>query len=115
MIPLLAADPEKNPAMSGILVGIVFGLGSGILQWLILRRKVSRSGLWLMASLLGSLVSSVAFPMAVAISETGNWTLAIMVFGTGFGAGHGAITGAALVWLLRQSPSSDVERLAAAH
>jgi hypothetical protein len=41
--------------------------------------------------------------------------LATIVFGMGFGAGNGVITGAALVWLLRQSPSKDVERLAIAH
>jgi hypothetical protein len=112
---LLATDPEENPAMAGFLVGTVFGLVSGILQWLILRRKVPRAGWWLLANLLGSLVGTIAFPIAVAISETGNWGLAIIVFGMGFGAGNGAITGAALVWLLRQSPSSDVEGLATAH
>ena len=112
---LLATDPDENPAMAGVLVGIVFGLGSGMLQWLILRRKVPRAGWWLMANLLGSLVGTIAFPIAVAISETGNWSLAIIVFGMGFGAGYGAITGAALLWLLRQSPSGDVEGLATAH
>ena len=112
---LLATDPDENPAMAGILVGIVFGLVGGILQWLILRRKVPRAGWWLMANLLGSLVGTIAFPIAVAISETGNWSLAIIVFGMGFGAGNGAITGAALVWVLRQSASGDVEGLATAH
>jgi hypothetical protein len=111
----LAADPEANPAMAGFLVGTVFGLVSGILQWLILRRKVPRARWWPLANLLGSLAGTIAFPIAVAISETGNWGLAIMVFGLGFGAGNGAITGAALVWLLRQSPFSDVEGLITAH
>ena len=111
----LAADPEENSAMAGFLVGAVFGLVSGILQWLILRRKILRAGWWLLANFLGSLVGTIAFPIAVAISETDNWGLAIIVFGMGLGAGYGAITGAALVWLLRQSPSSDVEGLATAH
>jgi len=101
--------------MAGLLVGTVFGLVSGILQWLILRRKVPRAGWWLLANLLGSLVGTIAFPIAVTISETGNWGLAIMVFGMGFGAGNGAITGTALLRLLPQSPSSDAEDLAAAH
>ncbi|RPJ19778.1 MAG: hypothetical protein EHM33_29765 [Chloroflexi bacterium] len=112
---LLAANPAQNPAMAGLLVGIVFGLVSGILQWLILRRKVPRAGWWLLANLLGSLVGAIGLSTAVAISETGNWGLAIIVFGMGFGAGNGSITGAALVWLLRQSPSGDVEGLATAH
>ena len=112
---LLAANLAQNPAMAGLLVGIVFGVAGGILHWLILRRKVPRAGSWLLANLLGSLVGTIAFPIAVAISETGNWGLAIIVFGMGFGAGNGAITGAALVWLLRQSASGDVERMATAH
>jgi len=38
-----------------------------------------------------------------------------MTFGLVFGAGNGAITGAALFWLLRQSPFSNIEGLATAH
>jgi hypothetical protein len=38
-----------------------------------------------------------------------------MVFGMVFGAGNGAITGAALIWLLRQSSSGDIESLATVH
>lgn len=110
-----AANPDDNPAMAGFLIVSVFGVVGGILQWLILRRKVPRAGWWVLANLLGSLVGAIGLFTAVAISETGNWGLAIIVFGMGFGAGTGAITGAALVWLLRQSPSSDVERLATAH
>jgi hypothetical protein len=112
---ILAAKLAENPAMAGLLVGIVFGLVSGILQWLILRQKVPQAGWWLLANLLGSLVGTIAFPIAVAISETGNWILAIIIFGTGFGAGNGAITGAVLVRLLRQSPTGDIERMATAH
>ena len=115
MAALVAVDPDENPAMAGVFVAAVFGLVSGILQWVILHRKVPRAGLWLMANLLGSLVGTIAFPIAVAISETGNWTLAIMIFGMVFGAGYGAITGAALVWLLRQSPSGEIERIATVH
>ena len=110
-----AANPAENPAMAGFLMVSVFGVVSGILHWLILRRKVLRAGWWLLANFLGSLVGAIAFPIAVAISETGNWGLAMMTFGLMFGAGNGAITGAALVWLLRQSPSSDIEGLVTAH
>ena len=101
--------------MAGLLVGTVFGFVSGILQWLILRRKVVRAGWWPLANLLGSLVGAVAIPIAAAISDTGNWSLAVMTFGLVFGTGNGAITGASLLWLLRQSPSNDVDRLATAY
>ena len=110
-----AANPVENPAMTGFLILFVFGVVSGILQWLIFRRKVPRAGWWPLANLLGSLLGTIAFPIAVAISETGNWGLALMAFGLVFGTGYGAITGAALLWLLRQSPVSDVESLATAH
>jgi hypothetical protein len=110
-----AANPDDNPAMAGFLIVSVFGVVGGILQWLILRRKVPRAGWWLLANLLGSLVGAIGPSTAVAISETGNWGLVLMAFGLLFGAGNGAITGAALVWLLRQSPSGEIERIAIAH
>ena len=113
---LIAADAGENNALAGVVIlGSIFGVVSGILQWLILRRKVPRAGLWLLANLLGSLVGAVAILIATAVSKTGNWGLAIMSFGLVFGVGNGAITGAVLVWLLRQSPTSNVEGLATAH
>jgi len=113
---LIAAGPAENDATAGVvIVGSAFGVVSGILQWLILRRKVRRAGWWLLANILGSLVGATAVPIAAAISETGNWNLAVMTFGLVFGAGNGAITGAALFWLLRQSPFSNIEGLATAH
>ena len=110
-----AANTGQNDAMAGVWIGLIFGVVSGILQWLILRRKVSRSGWWLFANLIGSLVGAIAIPMAAAIGEAGNWGLAVMTFGLMFGACNGAITGVTLVWLLGQSRSSDAEGLAAAH
>ena len=110
-----AAIPDDNPAMAGFLIVSVFGVVGGILQWLILRRNVPRAGWWLLANLLGSLVGAIGPSTAVAISETGNWGLALMAFGMMFGAGNGAITGATLVWLLRQSPPGEIEGMATAH
>ena len=110
-----AANPAENPVIAGFLILSVFGVIGGILQWLILRRNLPRAGWWPLANLLGALVGTICLPIGVAISETGNWGLAQMTFGLVFGAGNGAITGAVLVWLLRQSPSSDIERLATAH
>jgi hypothetical protein len=101
--------------MAVFLIVAVFGVVGGILQWLILRRNVPRAGWWLLANLLGSLVGAIGPFAAVSISETGNWGLALMAFGVMFGAANGAITGAALVWLLRQSPSGEMQRMAAAH
>jgi hypothetical protein len=112
---IAAADTGENYAMTGFLIGCVFGVVSGVLQWLILRPKLSRAGWWLLANLLGSLFGAIALPIAGVILDAGKWELGVMTFGLVFGAANGAITGAALVWLLRQSESSNVEGLAAAH
>jgi hypothetical protein len=113
---LTATDTGENIGIVGVVIlGSVFGVVSGILQWLILRRKVPQAAWWLLANLVGSLIGAVAILIAIAISNTGNWGLAVMTFGLVFGVANGAITGAALVWLLRQSSSSNFEGIAIAH
>jgi hypothetical protein len=109
---VIAADAGENFAIASLLMAAVFGAATGILQWLILRRKVQRAGWWLFANLLGSLVGAIGTPVAGVIFDAGNWGLGVLTFGLVFGAGNGAITGAALIWLLRQSPSGDMEGLA---
>jgi hypothetical protein len=111
----IAAYTGENYAVTGLLMASVFGVAGGILQWLILRLKVPRAGWWLPANLLGSLVGAVAVPIAGILFDAGNWDLGVMTFGLLFGTGYGAITGAVLVWLLRQSFSGDVESLATVH
>ena len=111
---VIAADTGENDAVTGILIASVFGAAGGILQWLILRRKVPRAGWWLLANLLGSLVGAIALPIAGIIMEAGKWELGVMAFGLIFGAVNGAITGATLVWLLRQSSTNEADSLATA-
>lgn len=107
---------QANNAMAGmVILGAVFGVVSGTLQWLILRGKLARARWWLLANLLGSLVGAIALPIASPMLEPGKQELGMMTLGLLFGAGNGAITGAALLWLLRQSPSNNVEDLATAH
>lgn len=107
------ATNQENNVMAGMaILGSVFGVVSGISQWLILRGKFARAGWWLLANLLGSLIGAIALPIASPMLESGTRELGMMIFGLVFGAGNGAITGAALIGLLRQSPSGDVEGLA---
>lgn len=110
-----AANTGENYALTVVLLGFVFGVVGGLLQWLILRRNLARAGWWLLANFLGSLVSAIALPIAAIIGESGNWALAIATFGLVFGAGNGAITGTMLVWLLRQSHTGYIEDLATAN
>jgi hypothetical protein len=112
---VIATDARENYVVAGVVMASIFGVTSGFLQWLILRRKVPRAGWWLPANFLGSLVAAIAMPIAGVIFDVGNWGLGVMTFGLLFGAGNGAITGAALIWLLRQSSSGDVEGLATVH
>jgi len=96
-------------------MGSVLGIVSGILQWLILRRKVAHAGWWLVASCIGSLIGFLDFRFVVALGEAGKWTQTILTFGLVFGAGYGAITGAMLIWLLRQSSAGEVDIFATAY
>jgi len=88
---------------SPILLGVLFGILSGILPWLVLRRQVARAGWWVPAHLLGSLVGGamgiVAFHVMALI---GFYQFPWAAAGAMFGAGLSAITGITLVWLLRQ-------------
>jgi hypothetical protein len=68
---------------------VLFGTVVGALQWLVLRRQVARAGWWVLASTVGWVVG-------MPLGGIFGW-LAL-------GAAYGAITGTALVWLLRQAP-----------
>ena len=109
-------ESNEDYVMAGILFAAVFGVAGGVLQWLVLRRAgIARAGLWVAAIIIGSLVTAIGFPMSATIGATGNYGLSGMVFGLLLGIGLGAIPGAVLVWLLRQSPSSNIEGMATAH
>jgi hypothetical protein len=109
-------ETNENYVMAGILFAALFGIAGGIMQWLVLRQQFVRAGLWILASVFGSLVAALGIPAsAAANAASDNYSMGAMVFGFFLGVGLGALPGGVLVWLLRQSPSSDVEGLAAAH
>lgn len=72
----------------------LIGAALGGIQWLVLRRRFTRAGWWVLASAAG-------FAGFAAIGPLGD-VLALVVL---LGAIPGATTGIALVWLLRQPPS----------
>jgi len=47
---------DGNPMAAPILLGVLFGVLSAIMPWLVLRRQLARVGWWVPAHLLGSLV-----------------------------------------------------------
>ena len=103
------ARPEPAIAATAALAAI------GPMQWLVLRRQVSRAGWWVLANAVGlgggyALGASIAVTLAGVLCDFGLFdcpglggTLGsiIYAFPPGFGLAFGAITGATMVWLLR--------------
>ncbi|HEY6410133.1 MAG TPA: hypothetical protein VIY29_21975 [Ktedonobacteraceae bacterium] len=90
---------------AGIVGGAVIGAVMGSVQWLILRWRCSRAGWWVVANSVGF---AAGWAGAAAMPVTG--VAAHFVGGATFGILFGAVTGAALVWLLRHpahSPSGE--------
>lgn len=91
-------------AAAPILQGVVFGVLSAIAPWLILRRQIARTGWWLPAHLLGSLVGGAMGIVAFhAMGLIGFYELTWAAAGAMFGAGLSASTGFTLAWLLRHT------------
>ena len=87
------AEVVRDVDVGWVVEAALFGAVLGVLQWLVLRRQVALSGLWVLASTVGWIVGD-----PVCSSLVGFGTLSWVVFG----AVYGAITGFALMWLLRQ-------------
>ena len=99
----LGGDTLAGP----ILMGIVFGALSGIMPWFVLRRQVAWAGWWIPAHMLGSLVGGALGIVAFhSVGLLGLYQFTWTAAGAMFGAGLGAITGIALIWLLSH-PISD--------
>ena len=85
---------------------------TGVMQWLVLRRQVARAVWWIPASIAAYFCGMAAVYMLFSfvlsniphLSELiwGGVTITGPVLSLIWGAVLGAITGAALVWLLRQ-------------
>ena len=100
---------DGNPLAAPILLGVLSGVMSAIFPWLILRRQFAQAMWWIPAHLLGSLLGgAMGIVTFHALSATGYYDFSWAGAGAMFGAGLGAITGIALVWLLRQPVQIDL-------
>ncbi len=93
------------------MVFAVGGASVGIAQWLVLRRQVDRAGWWVLASTVGW---AMGVAVALALGGMRGWDLifAIILLPVGgivASAWYGAITGGAMVWLLRQSATKELD------
>lgn len=95
-VALAGGDPTTPWGFAGVLV--VGGAMAGLMQWFVLRRQVSRAGWWVLASTVGWAVSG---PVLGLSAQYGMY-FSPLVVSLGGGVGLGAVTGLALVWLLRQ-------------
>lgn len=96
------------------LFATIFGVTSGLMQWLILRRQGVSLGWWLAATILGSLLG-IAFGIpAINAMRAGSYGIATLFgFGAAFGTGLSVTTGGALDWLLRHpkaGPKAEAAR-----
>ena len=110
-ISLIVADGvgRRLDIATPILIGVSFGVLSGILPWIVLRRKITGAGWWVLAHLLGSLVGGALGIIAFhAMGLIGFYQFTWAAAGAMFGAGLGAITGFTLVWLLRQPTAKHI-------
>ena len=80
-----------------MVTGAVAGAIAGLLQYLILWQQVGRAWLWVVASIAGWVVAGGGAAVLRAI--TGMEEGASEVIGA---AAYAALTGAVMVWLLRQ-------------
>jgi hypothetical protein len=80
---------------------VVVGAVVGVAQWLVLRQHLSQAGWWVMASTLSFALFGVAPSVFEAVFGTIGFVVGVVVVLT-IVSMYGGITGAVLVWLLRQ-------------
>jgi hypothetical protein len=127
MFPKISNDAMEfiSSSITGpLFIGALLGLGMGILQWLMLRRTFRWSGWWILASVLGWGLGSVAANLMIFLAPSwipdvvlqSQWQF-IIVYGlsgaVGLGLVLGLITGGTLIWLAKkpQPVKQEVESI----
>ena len=100
-----SADPGR--VVVGLAGMSLFGTMLGVLQWLVLRRRVARAGWWVLAGGVGWVAGAplgavLGGGLSGFLGWSGSGTIDWALTWAGVGAVYGAITGRVLVWLLRQ-------------
>ena len=106
VLRIMFAAPEGDLAFAALI-----GASLGIAQWLVLRRRVSRAGWWVLASTVGSVVflASVVFSAGAVLTSTSRVAVLVGIVALVVSwAVYGAITGGVLVWLLRQPIATEL-------
>jgi hypothetical protein len=101
---LLIMGPIDAPLVAAGIVALCGAL-TGILQWLVLRGKVSRAG-WLILAIAASWGLLCLLIMNLPSSNLGGDLMAMLLMTTAV-AMLGVVTGGVMVWLLRQRKNND--------
>ena len=103
MLPMNMAGADGPQAVPLFALGFaVMGAVPGTLQWLLLRRGVSRAGWWVLASSVGMVGCGMTF---MRLTRGGD--VHVAVGGAVGGAVYGAVTGVMLNWLLQAYQRDD--------
>ena len=123
MFPKISTDAMEfiSSSITGpLVIGALLGFAMGILQWLMLRRTFRRSGWWILASVLGWGLGSVAANLLIFLAPSwipdivlqSQWQF-IIVYGLsgaiGLGLVLGLITGGTLIWLAKKPQPDKLE------
>lgn len=106
----LGGNGNVHPVIAYILMGVIIG----VLQWLVLRRHISQSVWWVVASPVGWALAWLAVMSPLArlgqnLMNRVSGMLGIMFLFGLMAAVAGIVTAGLLVWLLRQSFGSAID------
>jgi len=97
-------DSENFFALGMIILLSLGGTLAGVFQWFFLRRQISRAGWWVLASAVVWSLGAVVWSLGAVVwfSSWFRFLGILNAMGLFFVIIMGAVTGGALVWLLRQ-------------
>ncbi|MDZ8106791.1 MAG: protein kinase [Nostoc sp. DedQUE12a] len=102
---VLGYDAVGRPVGYAV-VGAVAGTLLGMIQWLVLRRSLSRTAWWVLANTVGVTIAMIlAVPLHQGLGYPSLNSLEFFLLLAVYFAVFGAITGGALVWLMRTQPA----------
>ncbi|MBD2517496.1 serine/threonine protein kinase [Nostoc sp. FACHB-973] len=92
--------------VAGAVAGAVGGTSVGMIQWLVLRRSLPRTAWWVLANSVGAAIPIIlVVPLSQALGSPSPNRLEFFLVLAVYFAIFGAITGGALVWLMRKQPA----------
>lgn len=103
----------RSPVADSVLSGPLFALALGVSQWLVLRQRVPASAWWIPAATAGWTWAGAIVTSSIVIHTMGSsWVVGDQVYGElGLkGAVAGAVTGLALMWLLRRASGAAAQQ-----